>query len=252
MSLRIQHVSKSFGGLRILQDVSMAVPSSGLIGLIGPNGAGKSTLFAVVSGFEPADSGRVEFEGRLLDDLTPQARARRGLMRTFQVPRPFAHLTVRENLAVAVPDQRGERLRNVFRTARALALEQEEIATRANEIATFLNLSSVIDQPAGQLSGGQRKLLELGRMLMSNPSLILLDEPFAGVNPVLYAEISDRILAINARGVGFLIVEHNLPALVRLVKEIYVLERGKILAHGAPGEVLKDEAVREAYMGGGQ
>lgn len=252
MSLTVQNISKSFGGLCILEDVSLSVPAGGLVGLIGPNGAGKSTLFAVISGFEPANSGRIEFDSQVLNGLSPQGRARLGLLRTFQVPRPFRHLSVRENLAVSAPDQRGERLRNVFLKPRSLRREQAEISERIAEIMDLLNLSVVADLPAGQLSGGQRKLLELGRILMSKPRLILLDEPFAGVNPVLYAEITERILAVNARGVGFLIVEHNIPALTRMVSELYVLDRGKILAHGEPGQVLKDPAVRDAYIGGGR
>ncbi|HEX2887289.1 ABC transporter ATP-binding protein [Vineibacter terrae] len=251
MSLEIDGVSKSFGGLQILQDVSIAVPAGGLVGLIGPNGAGKSTLFAVVGGFEPADAGHVRFEGRTLDSLSPQARARQGLMRTFQVPRPFSHLTVRENLAVSAPHQKGERLRFAFLAGGVLKREQAAIAEQAGKVMDFLRLAPVADLPAGQLSGGQRKLLELGRMLMCKPRMILLDEPFAGVNPVLYAEIADRIVAINQSGIGFLIVEHNIPALTRMVNQLHVLDRGRIIAHGPPDDVLKDARVRTAYIGGG-
>ncbi len=250
MSLQVANVSKSLGGLRILHDVSLEVPAAGLVGLIGPNGAGKSTLFAVISGFEPAETGSVAFESQSLGGLSPQARARRGIMRTFQVPRPFAFLSVRENLAVAAPDQRGERLINAFVPRAGLRREQAAISDKADEVMALLNLGAVAELPAGQLSGGQRKLLELGRILMSDPRMILLDEPFAGVNPVLYQEIADRILAINRRGVGFLIVEHNIAVLSRMVRHLYVLDRGRMLADGVPGAVLKDEAVREAYIGG--
>lgn len=250
MTLLVDNISKSLGGLQILRNVSLTVPAAGLVGLIGPNGAGKSTLFAVISGFEGAEAGQIQFETWPLDGLSPQARARRGIMRTFQVPRPFKFLSVRENLAVSAPDQRGERLLNAFLPMASLRQEQKAVREKADEIMALLNLSAVAELPAAQLSGGQRKLLELGRILMSNPRMILLDEPFAGVNPVLYEEIADRILAINARGIGFLIVEHNIAVLSRMVGHLYVLDRGQMLADGPPAKVLKDTAVREAYIGG--
>jgi branched-chain amino acid transport system ATP-binding protein len=250
MSLRVDRISKAIGGLRILRSVSMTVPSHGLVGLIGPNGAGKSTAFAVASGFMRSDSGEVWFDDRPLNALPPQARARLGLVRTFQVPRPFGNLTVRENLAVAAPAEAGERLRCVYFGRRRFRREEEAVCARADEIVRFLNLTAVADSPTRQLSGGQRKLVEIGRVLMTDPKMILLDEPFAGVNPVLFAEISERILELNARGVGFLIVEHNLQALARMVRHLYVMDRGSILAEGRPNEVLSDSRVREAYIGG--
>lgn len=250
MSLQITELTTSFGAFKAVDQVSLEVPEGALVGVIGPNGAGKSTLFANITGFLPADEGSVFFQGRRLDTLKPEARIRLGLGRTFQVPREFRHLTVRENLAVAVQDQSGEHIFDLF--FRPAAVKQQEMAViqRVEEMAAFLNLTPVVDLPAGKLSGGQKKLLELGRALLVDPTFLLLDEPFGGVNPVLIEEISERIRVLHSQGIGFLIVEHNLSALCRLVDTLYVMDQGGILAFGSPEEVLSDAKVREAYMGG--
>ena len=249
MTLAVDRVTKLFGGLRVLDGVTLTLEPNGLYGLIGPNGAGKSTLFAVISGFEAPDEGEVRFADRRLGGLAPHARARLGLGRTFQVPRPFVHLTVRDNLYAAAPDQSGERLFNAFFRPRKVRGEETRIRKRAEGIIAFLQLTTVANTTAGRLSGGQRKLLELGRVLMTSPKFILLDEPFAGVNPVLIAHISDRIRALHARGVGFLVVEHNLPALARLAGHVFAMDRGRIVAEGAAEAVLAEPAVRDAYLG---
>jgi branched-chain amino acid transport system ATP-binding protein len=250
MSLKIERVTKLFGGFLALDAVSIEVPAGALYGLIGPNGAGKSTLFTVVSGFQSANKGEVTFDGAALDRLSAPARVRRGLGRTFQVPREFRHLSVRENLSVAAPMQAGENIFNVFFRQGRIRDQEAAIAQEVEETLAFLNLDEVAEQPAGTLSGGQKKLLELGRALMAKPRMILLDEPFAGVNPVLVEKISRRIRELHARGMGFLVVEHNLQALRALAEYLYVMDRGRILAAGGPEEVLGDPKVREAYMGG--
>ena len=250
MSLEISGITKAYGGLVVLHDVSMTVGTDALVGLIGPNGAGKSTLFAVVSGFTRPTAGTVRFEGRSLDRLAPPARVRLGLARTFQVPREFQHLTVLENLCAAAPRQSGERLWTLCVRPGRVRAEEEAIHQRARGWLEFLNLARVADARAGTLSGGQKKLLELGRVLMLEPRMVLLDEPFAGVNPVLIGEIAERIGELHRRGIGFVIVEHHLQALSALVKDLYVMDRGAILAQGSPQAVLADHAVREAYMGG--
>ncbi len=250
MSLDVRGITKTFGGFRALDDISLTVPAGGLVGLIGPNGAGKSTLFAVISGYAAQDSGTVLFGGRPLDPLGPAARSRTGLIRTFQVPREFGHLTVRENLMAAAPGPTGENLLGLFLRPGCVAREEAAAADRAAQILRTLNLSAVADLPAGRLSGGQKKLLELGRALMLDPAMILLDEPFAGVNAVLIEEIIERIRALHAGGIGFLIIEHDLEALTRLVPRLAVMDRGQIIAEGAPDAVLVDAAVRAAYLGG--
>ena len=250
MSLIVRDIAKSWGGFRALDGVSFEMESTGLLGIIGPNGAGKSTLFSVVSGFIAADAGNGSLDGVALDRLGPAARARAGMIRTFQVPREFHHLTVRENLMAAAPGQSGEGLVGLFLRPGRVRAEEAAIRAEADATIDFLRLTRVADTPAGRLSGGQKKLVELGRALMAKPRLILLDEPFAGVNPVLIEEIMDRIRDLNARGIGFLVIEHDLGALSRLVPRFVVMDRGRVLAAGAPDDVLADPAVREAYLGG--
>lgn len=250
MTLALANIRKQLGGLQIIDDMSFSVPLGSLCGIIGPNGAGKSTLFALISGFQASDSGEIAFGGSPLDGLSAEARAKRGLARTFQVPRPFVHLTVRENLAVGAQDQAGEGLVNAFFRGGLVRSQERQIFERVDGVIDFLKLGPVAGQPAGRLSGGQRKLLELGRALMMEPRFILLDEPFAGVNPVLIDEISDKIAQANARGIGFLIVEHNLSSLARLVDRMLVMDRGRLIADGTPNDVLDDPMVQEAYMGG--
>jgi branched-chain amino acid transport system ATP-binding protein len=234
----------------VLDGLSFSAGLDELTGIIGPNGAGKSTLFAVISGFQGGDTGSTRFDGETLDGLRPEQRVGKGLARTFQVPRPFTHLTVRENLAVGAQDQAGEKLVDLFVRPWRVRAQDKAIFERADATIDFLGLGPVAHKPAGQISGGQRKLLELGRALMSEPRYILLDEPFAGVNPVLIEQISERIVEAKARGVGFLIVEHDLSALSRLVSRLLVMDRGRLIADGAPGQVLDDRTVQEAYMGG--
>ena len=250
MILETRDIVFAFGAFRVLDGISLAVPEGSITGLIGPNGAGKSTYFAVVSGFEPPQRGTISLAGRDVTRVGAVARARLGLGRTFQVPREFRHLTVRENMLAAAPDQAGESLFDLYLRPGKVAAEERALREKVDGFLEFLNLARVADTPAGQLSGGQKKLLELGRVLMLEPKLILLDEPFAGVNPVLIEEISGRIRALNAQGTAFLIIEHNLKALSNLAQRIHVMDRGSILAAGAPADVLADDHVREAYMGG--
>lgn len=250
MTLAIDHISRSFGGFRALDDVCLEIGTGGLDGIIGPNGAGKSTLFSVISGFIQPNGGRVRFEGRDVTRLPPVARAQAGMVRTFQVPREFSHLTARENLMAAAPGQTGEGLAGLFLRPGKVREEERTLAERVDGTLSFLKLDHVADLPAGGLSGGQKKLLELGRALMVEPKLILLDEPFAGVNPVLIEVLMERIRDLNKRGIGFLIIEHDLGALTRLVGRLAVMVQGAIIADGEPDAVLDLPSVREAYLGG--
>lgn len=250
MSLDLSNISASLGGVEILRGITLRVPEDGITGLIGPNGAGKSTLFAVISGFLAQTEGEIWLGGRSLESLGPAERARLGMVRTFQVPREFRHMTVRENLYAAAPDQPGEHLINLLVRRGAVKARECEVREEAEAILALLRLDRVADTPAGQLSGGQKKLLEIGRVMMLRPRLVLLDEPFAGVNAVLIAEIVDRIRELHGRGIGFLIIEHNLEALSGLVTEMHVLDRGSLLASGPPDAVLAHPLVRDAYLGG--
>ena len=250
MSLIISNITKAYGGQVVVDKVSLEVPTGGLVGLIGPNGAGKSTLFSLISGFLEGEGGHVTLDGQALDNMAPFDRAKAGMVRTFQVPREYTHLTVRENLLAAAPDQSGESLLNIFFKPLRIAAEEEALAEKVESTLTFLKLDKVAHVASGSLSGGQKKLLELGRALMTGARLILLDEPFAGVNPVLIEELSARIRDLNQREVGFLIIEHDLRALSRLVTSLHVMDRGRLIASGAPEAVLSDPLVREAYLGG--
>lgn len=250
MKLAVRGVSKLFGGLRVLDDVCLETEAAALFGLIGPNGAGKSTLFAVISGFLAADTGQILIDGRDISALAPHARAQAGMVRTFQVPREFRHLTVRENLMVAAPCQTGEGLFGLFTRPGRVRRDDALVAEQARTVLDFLRLDGVADLASLNLSGGQKKLLELGRALMTKPKLILLDEPFAGVNPVLIEAIAERIRELHEGGLGFIIIEHELAALTRLVPQLAVMDRGRIIASGPPASVLRDNVVREAYLGG--
>ena len=248
--LSVEKITAGFGGFRALDDVDLKVGKGELVGLIGTNGAGKSTLFSVATGYIPANSGRVHFAGEDITGLAVHQRVRRGLARTFQVPREFNNLTVFDNLMAAAPKQEGEKLSALVFARGKIRKEEERLSEKVRDVMDFLNLRRVEDELAGKLSGGQKKLLELGRLLMLGPQCILLDEPFAGVNPVLIAQLCDRIVELNRRGIAVLIIEHNLAELARIVPRLYAMDRGRVIAHGTPDSVLANSAVREAYMGG--
>ena len=250
MTLAVQGLTKSYGALRVADGISFSMAAGDLVSIIGPNGAGKSTLFSLLTGFQRADGGEIRYRDRAITRASPIVRAQSGLVRTFQVPREFAHLSVRENLLAAAPRQPGETLANVFLRPRLVRRREAEIGQEVDRTLAFLRLDRVAALPAGRLSGGQKKLVELGRALMTGARTILLDEPFAGVNPVLIEEIGARIRDLHATGVGFLIIEHDLGALSRLVGLFHVMDRGRLIASGPPAEVLAQAAVREAYLGG--
>ena len=250
MMLSVHSVSRRFGGFTAVDAVSLQLADGEILGIAGTNGAGKSTLFAAIAGQQPADGGRIAFRDEDITRLPPFRRARLGLVRTFQVPREFGSLTVHENLLAAAANPLGERLFAAFVPTRRLRDHEAALADKADEILRFLNLARVRDVPARGLSGGQKKLVELGRVLMLDPRCILLDEPFAGVNPVLIDEIAERVRELNGRGIAFIVIEHHLQALKALSGRMIVMDQGRILAEGDPDAVLADPRVQEAYMGG--
>jgi branched-chain amino acid transport system ATP-binding protein/neutral amino acid transport system ATP-binding protein len=229
--------------------VDLSVRPGTITGLIGPNGAGKTTLFNCVSGLIPPDGGRIAFDG---DDITgwrADRVTRRGLVRTFQIARGFPRLSVLENLLLYGDRQPGETLwRAVARVASAGARERE-LRARAFDVAARLSLTRVVNDPAADLSGGQKKLLELGRALMTDPKLILLDEPIAGVNPVLGGEIALHLRELQHDGLTFLIIEHHLDVIARLCDPVIVMAEGRHLAQGSFTEVAANPEVQEAYLG---
>lgn len=248
--LSAQGVSKNFGGMDVLRDAWIKVEPQSIVGLIGPNGAGKSTFFSVLSGFLAPNAGEIRLEDAPLQNTAPDLIAQKGLVRTFQTPREFAQLTALENMLVARPRQLGDGVfASLFRPG---AVRRQELANRerAESLLEFLGLSTVKHTPAGALSGGQKKLLELGRALMLDPKIVLLDEPFAGVNPSLINTIIDRIFALRGDGLTFLIVEHNMKAISTLSDVLFVMVEGSILTSGQPEVVTRDPQVLTAYLGG--
>jgi branched-chain amino acid transport system ATP-binding protein len=240
-----------FGGFMALDAMSLTLTAGDLSGLIGPNGAGKSTLFDILAGERQATSGQVLLRGRSLDRQAPHARLKAGLGRTFQTPRPFAAMTLIENVMLGWQEHEGERLWPNWFARKAVARTEIAAYERAMEMLEFVSLANHAYEPAGILSGGERKLLELARILMAEPELILLDEPAAGVNPTLLEIIMERITALNERGITFLIIEHNMDLVQRLCRHVYVMAAGRNLCDGRPDELVRDPRVIDAYLGGG-
>lgn len=232
--LEVRGLRKAFGGLVAVDGLDFEVREGEIAALIGPNGSGKTTTFNLITGFLEADGGAVTFDGGPITDLKPYDIARRGLGRTFQISRPFGRLTVFENMLV--PNT----------AASTYTREQEE---RIRSILAELDIDHVADQNANELSGGQQRLLELARVLMLDPALILLDEPAAGVNPALMDEIIDRIKRLNDSGTTFLVVEHDMSVIENLCERVIVMDDGRRIASGGFDEVRADAAVREAYLG---
>jgi branched-chain amino acid transport system ATP-binding protein len=249
--LEVAGVTKRFGAHRAVDDVSFRVRPGTITGLIGPNGAGKTTLFNVIAGALRPTSGRITLGGRRLDGLSPHRALHAGLARTFQIPRPFAALTVLENVMLAGRDQPGERFWANWLSPGVVAAGERALRDRARELIQFVDLGPLAGAPARTLSGGQRKLLELARALMTGPRVLLLDEPAAGVNPALVEAIAGRIEALHRAGVTILMVEHNLDLVMRLCRPVLVMAGGRLLREGDPEAVRSDPEVIEAYLGMG-
>ncbi|CCI01675.1 MAG: ABC transporter ATP-binding protein [Microcystis sp.] len=249
MLLSAKGLSKSFGGIRAVNNAYLDVPQGSITGLIGPNGAGKTTLFNLLSNFIRPDKGEVFLDGQPIHQLPPYQIALKGCVRTFQVARVLSRLTVLENMLLASPGQTGENFLNVWFQGAKIRQQEQENRAKALEILDSIGLGEKAHDYAGALSGGQRKLLEIGRALMTEPKLILLDEPAAGVNPTLIAQISDHIIEWNRQGITFLIIEHNMDVIMSLCHHVWVLAEGTNLADGIPSEIQKNERVLKAYLG---
>ncbi|MCH2484139.1 MAG: ABC transporter ATP-binding protein [Gammaproteobacteria bacterium] len=249
--LTVENLAKEFDGLTAVNDLNFTVEPNTISGLIGPNGAGKTTTFNMIAGHLKPSSGKIYFDGKEITNLRPHQTFQLGIVRTFQIPRPFSGMTVLENLTMVPRNQIGEKIWNNWLRNNAVAREEQQIREKANGLLEFLNLSDLQNEYSGNLSGGQLKLLELGRALMSDPKVILLDEPAAGVNPTLLEEIIDRIRDIHSQGVTFLIIEHNMELVMRLCSSILVMAEGDILMRGAPEEIRSDPRLIDAFLGGG-
>ena len=242
---------RAFGGMRVVDGMSLALDPGEMVGLIGPNGAGKTTLFNLLAGTLRPTAGTIRISGTDVTREAEERRIGRGVGRTFQIPRPFAEMTVLENVLTGAPSQTGERpLANFLRPGR-VAAEERAAVERARGLLDFVTLSRLEHEPARILSGGQRKLLELARVLMADPKALLLDEPAAGVNPTLLELVIDRIRSLNAEGRTVLLIEHNMDMVARLCSRVVVMAAGRRLAEGAPADVARDPAVIAAYLGGG-
>lgn len=250
--LKVDHLVKNFGGLRAVDGPTFEVRQGTITGLIGPNGAGKTTTFNMLAGALGVTSGRIFFDGEDITSLSAHETFTRGLVRTFQIPKPFGGMTVLENLMMVPKGQAGEKFWMNWLDRRRVRDEETRIRDEALKILNFLNLGHLVNEQAGNLSGGQMKLLELGRALISEPKLLLLDEPGAGVNPTLLAEIVERISELNARGMTFLIIEHNMDLVMNLCDPVLVMAQGQLLMQRTASEVQTDPRVLEAFLGGVQ
>ena len=248
--LLVENVRLSFAGLKALDGASFHVTPGIVTGLIGPNGAGKTTMFNVISGLYRADAGSIAFMGQAIETMRPHRISRLGLVRTFQIARGFPKLTVFEHLMVYGARQPGEKLMTaVFGSAESRRREAE-LSEKALAVAARLRLSHVIDNRVTDLSGGQKKLLEIGRALMADPRMILFDEPAAGVNPTLAEEIGDQLLSLAEEGLTVLLIEHDMALIERICRRVIVMAQGRTLAEGSFEEVRSNAEVQDAYLGG--
>ncbi len=249
--LEVRDLAKSFGGLRAVDHCSFHVEQGTITGLIGPNGAGKTTVFNLITGFIPPDSGRILLDGQDIGHLRPDQIFARGLCRTFQIPREHGTLSVLENLLLVPSGQSGERWWNALFHGKKIRAEESRNLEKAREVLEYLQLTHVQHEYAANLSGGQKKLLEMGRTLMADPQIILLDEPAAGVNRTLLQAIIQNIQTLSRdRGITFLLIEHDMNMVMSLCNPVIVMSEGRKLAEGDPESVRSNKAVLEAYLGG--
>ena len=249
--LEIENVTKTFDGVRAVNNCNLSVKRGTISGLIGPNGAGKTTLFNLITGFLKPTGGRILFRGERIDGLPPHRIFHRGVVRTFQIPRELKTMTVLENLMLVPPRQVGEQIWNPWLFAFRVSRQERQIYEKALDVLEFVNLIDLREDYAANLSGGQKKLLELARTLMCDPTMILLDEPGAGVNRVLMQRLVESIEVLcRERGITFFVIEHDMDLVTRLCNPVIVMSQGEWLAEGSPDEIKQDERVLDAYLGG--
>ncbi len=250
--IRIDNVCKHFGGLKAVDHVSIEIAEGSITGLIGPNGAGKTTLFNTIAGLYAPTSGRIYLDDEEITDLKPHQLFNKGLLRTFQIAHEFTRLSVVENLMMVPAHQSGENLINAWFRRNRVEQEERQINQRAIEVVDFLNLGHIADEIAGNLSGGQKKLLELGRTMMVDAKIVFLDEVGAGVNRTLLREIGDAIFKLNReKNYTFCMIEHDMDFISRLCDPVICMAEGAVLAEGTADEVKNNEEVIESYLGRG-
>lgn len=248
----VEDLHKHFGGFHAVDGSSLEIRAGTITGLIGPNGAGKTTLFNVIAGNLPPTSGRVFMDGEDITGLPPHDLFHKGMLRTFQIAHEFSSMTVRENLMMVPGNQIGESIWNAWVGRKRIAEEEAVLLAKADEVLDFLTIDHLKDEKAGNLSGGQKKLLELGRTMMVDARIVFLDEVGAGVNRTLLNTIGDAIIRLNKeRGYTFCMIEHDMDFIGRLCDPVIVMAEGKVLAEGAASEIMQNEAVIEAYLGRG-
>ncbi len=250
--IRVEQLTKRFGGLAAVNNASLHIADGSITGLIGPNGAGKTTLFNVIAGVHAPTSGKVWLDGEDITGLPPHELFHKGMLRTFQIAHEFSSLTVRENLMMVPPDQSGETLKDVWFRGKQVRERERQVKEKADEVIEFLEITHVADELAGNLSGGQKKLLELGRTMMVDAKIVFLDEVGAGVNRTLLNTIGDAIIRLNKeRGYTFCVIEHDMDFIDKLCDPVIVMAEGTVLAEGTLAEIKANEQVIEAYLGTG-
>ena len=248
--ISIESVSKIFGGVHAVNDCSFQIKSGQITGLIGPNGAGKTTLFNTIAGVYKPTTGRITLDGEDITGMPPHKLFHKGLVRTFQIPNELKRMSTLENLMLVPKEQLGESLWQSWTSWVQVTNREREVKSKAEEILEFLQLSHVKDEIAGNLSGGQKKLLELGRSMMTDPKVVLLDEPAAGVNRTLLEKLSQMIVRLNQeQGYTFCIIEHDMDMIAKLCSPIIVMAEGSVMAQGSMEEIKSNEAILEAYLG---
>jgi len=250
--IKVQNLTKNFGGFTAVNQASLDIAKGSITGLIGPNGAGKTTLFNVIAGVYTPSSGSVYLDGEDITGLPPHELFHKGMLRTFQIAHEFSSLTVRENLMMVPGSQAGESLKDVWFNQKKVREQEADVFAKANEVIEFLEIAHVANELAGNLSGGQKKLLELGRTMMVDAKVVFLDEVGAGVNRTLLNTIGDAILRLNKeRGYTFCVIEHDMDFIDKLCDPVIVMAEGAVLAEGTLAEIKANEQVIEAYLGTG-
>jgi len=250
--IKVEKLTKKFGGFTAVNEASLEIAKGSITGLIGPNGAGKTTLFNVIAGVYTPSNGNVFLDGEDITGLPPHTLFHKGMLRTFQIAHEFSSLTVRENLMMVPGDQAGESLKDVWLNPQKVRDQEKDVLAKANEVIEFLQIEHVAEELAGNLSGGQKKLLELGRTMMVDAKVVFLDEVGAGVNRTLLNTIGDAILRLNReRDYTFCVIEHDMDFIGKLCDPVIVMAEGAVLAEGTLAQIKANEQVIEAYLGTG-
>jgi ABC-type branched-subunit amino acid transport system ATPase component len=247
--LQVRNVTKSFGALMAVHDVSFELGDAGITGMVGPNGSGKSTLFHILTGFYRLDRGEIFFNRHPIANRPPYRISRLGVIRSFQHTRPLPFMSVRDNLIAAAPRQSGESIWPLFFSRQRVRRQESALRDKAGGILELLKLAPLADELAGRLSYGQQKLMELGRILMADPRLILLDEPTAGINPTLIRRLVDVLFRLCEQGIQIFLIEHNMPLVAELCRHVFVMDSGELIFSGTPQNARRDPRVVEAYLG---